>query len=213
MASMHYCHSGFEWQEAVRWHIQLYPWADHYKGHWQPQYWPMLVSFMLTSIGRHCGCWCPDAKSWNFKWNKIRRWIGMGQGTGWILEQLERLRFEYTPAASWLPILLSHIVSQVKRRQSQSYKFKEFVKISFFLILKRTDGQGETSIPPFNFIEAGGIITAVVTCWYQDICNHNSELCQSSPWTSATTKLTNASQLWHWSALQLLMSWCQIPIS
>ena len=32
-------------------------------------------------------------------------------------------------AASWLPILLSHIGSQVKRRQSQSYKFKEFAKI------------------------------------------------------------------------------------
>ena len=39
------------------------------------------------------------------------------------LEQLERLRSEDTPAASWLPIPLSHIGSQVKRRQSQSYKF------------------------------------------------------------------------------------------
>ena len=49
------------------------------------------------------------------------------------LEQLECLRSEDTPAASWLPILLSHIGSQVKRKQSQSYKFKEFVKISNFL--------------------------------------------------------------------------------
>ena len=48
------------------------------------------------------------------------------------LEQLERLRSEDTPAASWLPILLSHIGSQVKWRQSQSYKFKEFAKISNF---------------------------------------------------------------------------------
>ena len=32
-------------------------------------------------------------------------------------------------AASWLPILLGHIGSQIKRRQSQSYKFKEFAKI------------------------------------------------------------------------------------
>ena len=40
------------------------------------------------------------------------------------------------PAASWLPILLSHIGSQVKRRQSQSYKFKEFAKITNFEILK-----------------------------------------------------------------------------
>ena len=44
----------------------------------------------------------------------------------WLkLEQLERLRSEDTPAASWLPIPLSHIGSQVKRRQSQSYEFKK----------------------------------------------------------------------------------------
>ena len=89
---------------------------------------------------------------------------------------------------------------QVKRRQSQTYKFKKFAKISNFWILKRalhethllklldkmckyemdpmsivedtertrfcpqmdrrTDGQGDTSIPPpFNFVEAGGINT------------------------------------------------------
>ena len=53
-------------------------------------------------------------------------------------EQLERLRSEDTPAASWLPILLSHIGSQVKRRQSQSYKFKEFAKILNSQILKLT---------------------------------------------------------------------------
>ena len=40
-------------------------------------------------------------------------------------EQLECLCSEDTPTASWLPILLSHIGSRVKRRQSQSYKFKE----------------------------------------------------------------------------------------
>ena len=45
-------------------------------------------------------------------------------------EQLERLRSEETTAAPWLPILFSHRRSQVKRRQSQSYKFKEFAKIS-----------------------------------------------------------------------------------
>ena len=117
------------------------------------------------------------------------------------LEQLERLRSEDTPAASWLPIPLSHIGSQVKRRQSQSYKFKKIAKISNFWILKlalhathllklldkmckyemdpmsivedtertrfcpqtdrRTDGQTDKVIPvypPFNFVEAGGII-------------------------------------------------------
>ena len=113
------------------------------------------------------------------------------------LEQLEHLRSEDTPPrASWLPILLSHIGSQVKRRQSQSYKFEEFVKISNFQILKqtlqathllklldkmckyemdptsirddtkrtrccpqtdrRTDGQGETSIPLFQLRWSGG---------------------------------------------------------
>ena len=36
--------------------------------------------------------------------------------------ELKRLRSKDTPAASWLPILLSHIGSKVKRKQSQSYK-------------------------------------------------------------------------------------------
>ena len=52
------------------------------------------------------------------------------------LEQLERLRSEDTSAASWLPIPLSHIGSQVKRRQSQSHKIKKIAKISNFWILK-----------------------------------------------------------------------------
>ena len=114
------------------------------------------------------------------------------------LEQLECLR-----SASCLPVLLSHIGSQVKKRQSQrqSYKFKEFAKISNFLILKQTlhmtrqtfcsclircanmkwiwqvllkiqsrhdsvhrrtdrwtDGQGGTSITPFQLPWNGGII-------------------------------------------------------
>ena len=91
---------------------------------------------------------------------------------------------------------MSHIGSQVKRRQSQSYKFKEFAKISNFWISKqalhathplklldkmckyemdpmsivedteqtrfcpqtdrRTDGQGETSIPSFQLRWSGG---------------------------------------------------------
>ena len=42
------------------------------------------------------------------------------------LEQLERLDTNTPPPpAPWLPTLLSHIESQVKRRQCQSYKFKE----------------------------------------------------------------------------------------
>ena len=45
----------------------------------------------------------------------IPKWIA------WIhneLEQLERLRSEDTPAASWLPTLLSHVGSQVKTRSN-----------------------------------------------------------------------------------------------
>ena len=96
-----------------------------------------------------------------------------------------------TPTASWLPIPLSHIGSQVKRRQSQSYKFKKFAKIlkralhaTHLLKLldkmckyemdpmsivedtertrfcpqtdRRTDGQGDTSIPPFQLRWSGG---------------------------------------------------------
>ena len=92
------------------------------------------------------------------------------------LEQLERLRYEDTPPPppppTWLPIPLSHIESKVKRSQSQSYKFKQFVKNyhytqhTFWSCLIRcanmkwghdsvhrrtdgqTDGQDETSIPP-----------------------------------------------------------------
>ena len=61
------------------------------------------------------------------------------------IEQLERLRSEDTPpppppptttttitTTSWLPILLSHIGSQVKRIQSQIYTFKEFAKTLIF---------------------------------------------------------------------------------
>ena len=45
------------------------------------------------------------------------------------LEQLERLRSEIPPTAPWLPVLVIHIRSQVKIRQSQSYKFKKLPKI------------------------------------------------------------------------------------
>ena len=39
------------------------------------------------------------------------------------LEQLERLHSEIPPAAPWSSILVIHIRSKVKTRQSQSYKF------------------------------------------------------------------------------------------
>ena len=54
------------------------------------------------------------------------------------LEQLDRLRSEIPPAAPWLPILVIHIRSQVKTKQSQSYKFWKISKNSNFEILQAT---------------------------------------------------------------------------
>ena len=48
------------------------------------------------------------------------------------LEQQEHLRSEIPPAAPLLPTLGIHIGSQVKTRQSQSYKFKKIAKNSKF---------------------------------------------------------------------------------
>ena len=102
------------------------------------------------------------------------------------------------------------IGSQVKTRQSQSYKFKEFAKTSNHLILKKkilthdtpsevawqdvwiwngsgeycrryradiilstdgqTDGHGETSIPPLNFVERGYQIAIIhISCWLTSV--------------------------------------------
>ena len=54
-----------------------------------------------------------------------------------ILGQLESLRSEIPPAAPWLPILVIHIRSEVKR-QSQSYTFLKIAKNSKFEILQAT---------------------------------------------------------------------------
>ena len=74
--------------------------------------------------------------------SKIIRILLMGQGYYEHclseLEQLERLRSEITPATPWLPILVIHIRSQVKTRQSQNYKFKKIAKNSNFEILQGT---------------------------------------------------------------------------
>ena len=92
-----------------------FPWMKVYE-FWLRFHWSLFLRVQLT-IFLH----------W-FRW-----WHGTSQATSHglnQLEQLECLRSGDTPTASWLPILLSHIGSQVKRRQSQSYKFKEFAKIS-----------------------------------------------------------------------------------
>ena len=53
------------------------------------------------------------------------------------LEQLEHLRSEIPPAAPWLPILVIHIRSKVKTRQSLSYKFEKIAKYWNFKILHK----------------------------------------------------------------------------
>ena len=56
------------------------------------------------------------------------------------LEQLERLRSDdIPPAAPWLLIPLIHIGSQVKTRQSQSYKFIEFSQLDLARIVEDTE--------------------------------------------------------------------------
>ena len=65
------------------------------------------------------------------------------------------------PPASWLPILLVHIGSEVKRRQiqSQSYKFTEFGKISNLWVLhvthllKMFDKMCKYEIDPASVVE------------------------------------------------------------
>ena len=52
------------------------------------------------------------------------------------LEQLKRLHSEIPPATPWLPIQVTDIRSEVKRRQSQSYKFEKIAKNSNFKILQ-----------------------------------------------------------------------------
>ena len=72
-------------------------------------------------------CW---GKYENRFYDLLRSWVGdwSTKGTHKIknkceLEQLERLHSEIPPAAPWLPILVIHIRSQVKKRQSQILKF------------------------------------------------------------------------------------------
>ena len=54
------------------------------------------------------------------------------------LEQLESLYSETPPDAPCLPILVIHISSHVKTKQSQSYKFWKITKNSNFEILQET---------------------------------------------------------------------------
>ena len=80
----------------------------------------MSCCFMYGLFNIRCSF--PELRKWHQDRNEFQHLSK--------LEQLESLRSEDTPAGSWLPILLSHIGSQVKRRQSQSYKYKEFANLS-----------------------------------------------------------------------------------
>ena len=129
-----------------------------------------------------------EEKSTKSSWSSSKV-VGLGLADLW---EFPTLVLRIPAAASWLPILLSNIGSQVKRRQSQIYKLKEFAEIYKFwnklytrhtfwsclircanmkwiqrVLLKiqcvhrRTDGQGETSIPPFQLHWSWG---------YKNIC-------------------------------------------
>ena len=85
------------------------------------------------------------------------------------LEQLERLHSEIPPAAAWLPMLVIHIRSKVKTRQSQSYKFKKNRTVGATERTHygtdagrtrdgQTDRRSETNIPPQQLRCVGGII-------------------------------------------------------
>ena len=61
---------------------------------------------------------------------------------------LRRLMITHTIESYWIP---SHIGSQVKRWQSQSYKFKEFAKISH--LLKLLDKMCKYEMDPMSIVE------------------------------------------------------------
>ena len=118
------------------------------------------------------------------------------------LEQLERLRSEDTPAASWLPILLTHTDPKSKEDNVKVTNLKNLTKLQIFefwnklytlhtfwsclirctnmkwirrvlvqiqsghdSVHRRTDRQGETSIPPpFQLRWSRGIKCVPVRC-------------------------------------------------
>ena len=97
------------------------------------------------------------------------------------LEQLERRVLRIPPAASWLPIPnllilkralhathLLKLLDKMCKYEMDPMSIVEDTERTRFCPQtdrrtdrrtdKRTDGQGDTSIPPINFVEAGGII-------------------------------------------------------
>ena len=148
-------------------------------------------------------------------------------------------------AASWLPILLSHIGSQLKRRESQFTNLKNLPKFQIFefwnklymrhtfwsclircanmkwipqvlskiqsghvSVHKQTDGRtdrrGETNIPPFNFVEAGGMIivslfitplkiqTSLWRCQFKTSVSYNHHMMCTLMWALSKVWLLRA---------------------
>ena len=121
----------------ILWKIRIYGFLWH----------PMSSSMQLWNVSPPE---CLISRSKDFKTigpdALIRLATHGGQPVGWkkirVDRPLELLSTDgdFLPRSSsyaWLPMSLSHIGSEVKRRQSQSYKFKNFTKISNFWILKR----------------------------------------------------------------------------
>ena len=105
---------------------------------------------MWNRLCHHDGCWCPGA---NRHQEISNRHADLIVTTVWhepcnmyIRTTIKQTttRTTRTPAFWGYPPpphdypSLSHIGSQIKRRQSKNYKFKEFVKITNLWILKRT---------------------------------------------------------------------------
>ena len=85
--------------------------------------------FIIIDVHRYQYC----ILAHQFKMRELFNWLDMRGG---------KTRTTRTPAfwdiAPWLPILVIHIRSQVKTRQSQSYKFKQIAKNPNFEILQET---------------------------------------------------------------------------
>ena len=89
--------------------------------------------------------WCSwnsaDRRCSNYIWviNNFIAYLGAPYIRDFTVTRTTRTpAFWDTLAASWLPILVIHIRSQVKTWQSQSYKFKKIAKNSNFEILLET---------------------------------------------------------------------------
>ena len=120
----------------------ILPTKKNYCEYWHNTNFTVLKTQLLTRDYKQFISSCPSQFLGNglpLRQRQAIMWINVHIVVLNELNSLLRVatRTTRTPA-SWLPILLSNIGSKVKRRPSQSYKFKEFAKISNFLILIQT---------------------------------------------------------------------------